>query len=162
MTIKWIPNMSIFDHPSSVALVNPVNCKGVMGAGLAKEFKRRWPAMFEHYKSVCVCSLGFRPGQLLIYYPGDKVRGPNIICFPTKDHWREPSKLEYIKVGLEALAEDLSRTATIDTIALPKLGCGLGGLAWEDVRSLMIEYLEPLEATCYVHGEPPGEREINK
>jgi O-acetyl-ADP-ribose deacetylase (regulator of RNase III) len=157
MTIKWVPEMSIFDHPPDVALVNPVNCVGVMGAGLAAEFKRRWPAMFEHYESVC--SLGFRPGQLLIYYPGDKTRGPNIICFPTKDHWREPSRLEYIRIGLEALAEDLSRTATIDTVALPKLGCGLGGLAWGDVRSLMIEYLESLTVACYVHGGPPKERE---
>jgi O-acetyl-ADP-ribose deacetylase (regulator of RNase III) len=158
MTIKWVPEMSIFDHPSNVALVNPVNCAGVMGAGLAKEFKRRFPEMYNVYKDMCAHRELFIGSWLRIWHSsfGENMRV--IVMFPTKINWRNSSKLEYIDAGLRSVCPAFETCVELYDcagVALPKLGCGLGGLAWPDVRALMIEYLEPLDVLCYVHGEAP-------
>jgi O-acetyl-ADP-ribose deacetylase (regulator of RNase III) len=125
-------------------LVNPVNCVGVMGAGLAAEFKRRWLAMFEAYAQACkdqhVC-----PGRLFIYKHGS----PWVLCFPTKIQWQDPSKLEWIELGLKNFAA-LYTLLEITSIAFPALGCGLGGLAWQDVKPLMDKYLDlPIHIEVY-------------
>ena len=156
MTIKWVSNMSIFDHLSNVALVNPVNCKGVMGKGLAKEFKQRWPSMFKDYLDVC--ELGLSPGEFVVHYPSHNAPDPTIICFPTKIHWRDKSQYVYIHAGLDALSNYLAKSADINKVAFPKLGCGLGGLAWPEVRTLMVEHLGPLDVTCYIHGSETGDQ----
>lgn len=142
--IKFVPGMDIFDHPINVTLVNTVNTVGVMGAGLAKEFKRRYPELNRLYRAAC------QSGEFGIGYILDwrSVNGRRVLCFPTKKHWRNPSRLEYIELGLRELA-----TMNLEAVALPMLGCGLGGLAWVDVRALMIEYLGDLPGTYYVHGE---------
>jgi O-acetyl-ADP-ribose deacetylase (regulator of RNase III) len=150
--IKWLPKKSIFDHAQAVDLVCPVNCIGVMGAGLALEFKKRFDVE-RLYKRLCVKYSGYRlkPGYTKFSRAVNDTR-PAIWLFATKDHWRDPSRLEWIEFGISYLAQNqdfLEREA----VAFPKLGCGLGGLQWPDVRRVMIEYLEPIQVICYVHGE---------
>jgi O-acetyl-ADP-ribose deacetylase (regulator of RNase III) len=114
------------------ALVNPVNCVGVMGAGLALQFKRAFPQNFAAYETACAAGQ-LQPGTMLVHATG-ALSGPRwIVNFPTKRHWREVSRLEDVEAGLLALADEVKRRG-IRSIAVPALGCGLGGLKWEDVR----------------------------
>lgn len=109
-------------------LVNAINCRGVMGAGIAREFRRRWPSMYEDYRRRCergAVTLG-RPYP----WPASPAR---VINFPTKDDWREPSRLQAISEGVAHLRRHY-RAWGIESLALPALGCGLGGLPWERVR----------------------------
>lgn len=127
------------------ALVNTVNCVGVMGKGVALEFKKRWPDNYKEYKKICSAK-GLRPGKVFVYdtkqlFPTD---GPRfLVNFPTKDHWRAKSKLDYVESGLDALVEAIENYG-IKSIAIPPLGCGNGGLDWSDVKPLIIEKLENL------------------
>ncbi|KZY45096.1 Appr-1-p processing protein [Roseovarius sp. HI0049] len=117
------------------ALVNTVNCVGVMGKGVALEFKNRWPANFRAYKNLCDAK-GLKPGQMFVFDTKElfSSEGPRyLINFPTKAHWRSKSKMEYIEDGLDALVEAI-REHGITSIAIPPLGCGNGGLDWADVR----------------------------
>jgi O-acetyl-ADP-ribose deacetylase (regulator of RNase III) len=118
------------------ALVNPVNCVGVMGGGLALEFKTRFPQMFVEYKLACRDG-NLRPGTLHVWKDG----GPYVINFPTKDDWRNPSKMEYVCEGLEAL-DAVLRDRDIRSVAIPALGCGLGGLPWDEVRKAVTEFAD--------------------
>lgn len=129
----------IFDQDVD-ALVNPVNCVGVMGAGLAKQFKIRYPNMFNWYKKECENDQ-FNIGEILYYFSSEDKKW--IINFPTKKHWKDQSTLEYIEEGLKGLCVDLvfEKNIEIDSIAIPALGCGLGGLNWNDVKKLIYEYL---------------------
>ncbi|KKN78115.1 hypothetical protein LCGC14_0353420 [marine sediment metagenome] len=136
---------SIVDSKAQV-LVNPVNCVGVMGTGLAEEFKKRWPEMFEKYVEVCDNG-NLAPGRVWLWYVWNQT--PEILLFPTKDNWREPSSLGLIESGLEYFSK--FRWLFYKDIAFPKLGCGLGGLDWADVQPLMERYLEPLETQVYIH-----------
>lgn len=119
------------------ALVNPVNTVGVMGAGLALQFKRKYPDMFNGY--VAACRRGdVRVGEVMFHYNGNNPR--YIFNFPTKQRWQKPSRLEWIDSGLA----DMSKTMLylkIESIAIPPLGCGLGGLNWGDVRQLINGHL---------------------
>lgn len=129
----------------SEALVNTVNCVGVMGKGVAYEFKHRWPENYKAYKKVCDAKK-LRPSPMLIFELGDLFEqgGPKfIVNFPTKDHWRAKSKLEYISEGLDALVSDILKFQ-IKSIALPPLGCGNGGLDWNIVRPMMVNKLSKL------------------
>lgn len=120
---------SIFDS-GAYALVNPVNCVGVMGKGLALEFKKRFPGNFKTYQSACSKGV-VQIGKVFRYYT-DLPGTPKIIFnFPTKQHWRDPSKLRYIEKGLLDLMLYISIT-DIPTIAIPALGCGEGGLDWNN------------------------------
>lgn len=128
---------NIFDSPAQV-LTNTVNTVGVMGKGLALEFKKSFPAMFGDYKKKCAAhevQIG-RP----YLWEDDKTQ---ILNFPTKAHWRDDSKLEYIEEGLKYLAAHYQEMG-IYTLALAPLGCGNGGLRWADVKALMIQYLAEL------------------
>ena len=142
--IKFIKNGNIFDSQVRV-LVNPVNVVGVMGKGLALEFKQRWPHMFEIYKERCLNDC-FWIGELLLVKEEDH----DILLFPTKRHWRSKAKIEDIEIGLIYFVRDYGKLG-IESIAFPMLGCGLGGLAWEDVKPLMVKYLEklPIEIEIY-------------
>lgn len=120
------------------ALVNTVNCVGVMGKGIALEFKRRWPENFAAYKALCEAGT-LTPGNMFVFEIPNTLHidGPKyIVNFPTKKHWRSKSKIEYIETGLDALVGAIERHG-ITSLALPPLGCGNGGLAWNDVRSLI-------------------------
>lgn len=128
------------------ALVNPVNCVGIMGRGLALEFKRRFPSMFSEYHEACRTGR-LRPGNLLI-----SVISENriIICFPTKYHWQNPSRIEYIEKGLDTLRKYLISMPDL-SIAIPPLGCGLGGLDWNEVKLLIVEKLKGLPNEILVY-----------
>lgn len=124
------------------ALTNPVNCMGVMGRGLALDFKKAYPENFYSYQIACKKGQ-VRPGQMFITSRLTLINPTFIINFPTKNHWKEHSKLEYIKSGLVELVEDI-KSLDIQSIALPALGCGLGGLKWQDVQPLILSAFEQL------------------
>lgn len=135
----------IFTSKAQV-LVNPVNTVGVMGKGLAKQFKMRYPAMFENYKTTCNNDL-LTVGKLHIFHADDKW----ILNFPTKTHWRGKSKVETIEAGLKQFVE-IYIDEQIQSIAFPMLGCGLGGLDWKSqVKPLMEYYLNPLDITVKIY-----------
>lgn len=120
------------------ALVNPVNCVGVMGKGLALQFKHRYPANYIFYEQACREGR-VRPGHMLVFElePVTHGQGPQfLINFPTKRHWLDESLLGDIHQGLDALAFELIRRR-IRRVALPALGCGLGGLVWDDVKEVI-------------------------
>jgi O-acetyl-ADP-ribose deacetylase (regulator of RNase III) len=116
------------------AIVNAVNTVGVMGGGLALQFKNRYPLMFEGYRKLCK-SGEFKIGDLYVYQGKEQI----IVNFPTKDHYMYPSELEFIEKGMDALIEFLLQHEFVRSIAIPKLGCGLGGLDWNDVKKIIIK-----------------------
>jgi O-acetyl-ADP-ribose deacetylase (regulator of RNase III) len=115
------------------ALVNPVNCVGVMGRGLALQFKKAWPDNFTAYQAACRRG-ELQPGRMLVFETGQSANPKYLINFPTKRHWRDNSRMEDIDAGLAALADEI-RTRRICSVAVPALGSGLGGLDWRDVRT---------------------------
>lgn len=127
------------------ALVNPVNCVGVMGAGLALQFKEAFPGMFHIYRAACWQGQ-VRPGRVFPVATGDRW----VLNFPTKRHWRGPSRLEDIETGLYHLVGVMDYLG-IKSVALPALGCGLGGLDWDEVRPLIHERLGglPVDVRLY-------------
>lgn len=134
----------IFESPAQV-IVNTVNTVGVMGKGLALSFKQRYPDMFESYKLACE-KHQFTMGKLMLYQEADHW----ILLFPTKENWRNPSKLEYIEKGLMKFVNSYA-DKHISSIAFPKLGCGNGELNWDDVRPLMEKYLKKLPIDVYIY-----------
>ena len=119
------------------ALVNTVNTVGVMGKGIALQFKEEFPANFATYKTACSTGV-LVPGKLLITREINSQGIEKIIVnFPTKLHWRNPSKYEYIRDGLAELAKALYEY-NIKSIAIPPLGCGNGGLNWDIVKKMII------------------------
>lgn len=117
------------------ALVNPVNCVGAMGAGLAKQFKERFPLNFAHYKRACAAGK-VKLGAMFLHENNSPVGPVWLINFPTKHHWKDNSRVEWIDFGLADMAL-LVRQIGVRSIALPMLGCGLGGLSFDDVRPLI-------------------------
>jgi O-acetyl-ADP-ribose deacetylase (regulator of RNase III)/uncharacterized protein YwgA len=133
-------------------LVNTVNCVGVMGKGVAEQFKKRFPAMFEDYKSRSDRK-AVRLGEPYLYRDSS---GTQIINFPTKDHWRSPSRLADIERGLDYLGAHVAEWG-ITSIALPPLGCGNGGLEWVEVGPLIYSKLHtlPIDIEVYApYGTP--------
>ena len=126
-------------NTSCQVLVNTVNCIGVMGKGMALECKLRFPEMFIQYKDSCDKKL-FKPGYLQLYRNSQ----PWILNFPTKIHWKDPSKIEYLEKGLKKF-QDEYLNKNISSIAFPLLGASLGGLSEEIAYETMTKYLEPLK-----------------
>lgn len=120
-------------------IVNTVNSVGVMGKGLALEFRLRYPHMYELYREYCKKEM-IEPGKLFLY----KRSKPWILNFPTKLHWKDPSKLEYIEKGLNKFTISY-KDKGINSIAFPQLGTLNGKLDWNDVKNLMYKYLDKLE-----------------
>lgn len=139
-----IQHGEIFDIPADIR-VNTVNCVGVMGAGVALSFKNRYPDMFRDYKRACKAG-DVKPGRLHVW---KNLESEWIINFPTKIDWREPSKYEYIEAGLKSLREFLSQHKDVKVV-MPPLGCGLGGLDWGKVSSMIHESLLDLESEIIV------------
>lgn len=117
------------------AIVNTVNCVGVMGKGIALQFRNKWPENFRAYEAVCKAKK-LRPGQMFVFDSGALVKPNFIVNFPTKDHWRDKSRIEYISDGLVDLVAQVRRLG-IRSIAIPPLGCGNGGLDWAEVKPLI-------------------------
>jgi len=136
------------------ALVNTVNCVGVMGRGIALQFRKAFPENFKAYKAVCERG-ELRPGKLFIYEQAQLTNPRYIINFPTKDHWKGKSRLEYIDAGLEALVQEVQRLG-IRSIAIPPLGCGQGGLKWSDVRPRIEHAFSTLTNVHVLLYEPQG------
>lgn len=136
------------------ALVNTVNCVGVMGRGVALQFKRMFPDNFEAYQTLCKRNK-MQPGDVFVFETGEALRPRYIINFPTKRHWRGKSRIEDIESGLASLAKEI-RARNIQSIAIPPLGSGLGGLNWADVRARMQAALGELDNVQIVIFEPGG------
>lgn len=121
------------------ALANPVNCVGVMGAGLAKVFRTRFPQAYADYRARCARG-EVRPGEpYWVRFPGE----PCIVHVPTKRHWKDPSRLEDITAAVDFLARE-GADWPIRRCAMPALGCGLGGLSFDAVRPVLLEGLAGL------------------
>jgi hypothetical protein len=118
-----------------------------MGAGLAKQFKLRIPSLDARYRSACRSKILEIGKPFVLYMNGD---APNIILFPTKDHWRHPSKLSWIDTGLAYLSERIVNDSKM-SIATPPLGCGLGGLDWNEVHPLIEQHLGGVKACILVY-----------
>ena len=114
------------------ALVNPVNTVGVMGAGLARAFREKYPKNYKLYVKAC-SDRTVSIGNGVAIQDGGKW----IINFPTKDHWQDQSKIKYIELGLINLI-DICNLIQVKSVAVPKLGCGLGGLDWKIVRPMIV------------------------
>jgi O-acetyl-ADP-ribose deacetylase (regulator of RNase III) len=138
------------------AVVNTVNCVGVMGKGIALQFKNKWPENFRAYQAACNAKR-VRPGRMFIHDCGGLVQPRYIINFPTKDHWRGKSSIDYIRDGLVDLVAEIRRLR-IRSLAVPPLGCGNGGLAWPEVSPLIESALAPLDDVDVRLFEPVGSR----
>ena len=136
------------------ALVNTVNCVGVMGRGIALQFKKAFPQNFKDYAAACKKG-EVQPGKMFVHKNEGMLKPQYIIGFPTKRHWRGQSRMEDIESGLAALV-DVIREYGIRSIAIPPLGCGLGGLDWEQVKGRIEASLEALEDVRVVVFEPKG------
>jgi O-acetyl-ADP-ribose deacetylase (regulator of RNase III) len=133
----------LFDSKCDI-LVNPVNIVGVMGKGLALQFKGRFPGMFQRYFDDCRAGL-LHVGSVKIY-PIDYGK-KFIACFPTKSHYQDKSKLAWIDEGLKDLKAQLAGRSC----AIPKLGAGLGGLLWKDVEPLVVDILKDCKEEIEVY-----------
>ena len=114
------------------ALVNTVNCVGVMGRGIAFQFKKAFPANFGAYADACKRG-EVKPGRMFVFETGALTNPRYVVNFPTKRHWRGKSRMADVEEGLKALAAEIE-ARNIRSIAVPPLACGFGGLAWDDVR----------------------------
>lgn len=136
------------------ALVNTVNTVGVMGKGIALQFKRAFPDNYKAYRKACD-QKRLEPGEMLVFETGRMTPPRYIINFPTKRHWRSDSKLEDIEAGLRALRHEV-RQRGIRSVAIPPLGCGHGGLDWDDVRPRIEAALADLDGVDIQLYEPAG------
>ena len=143
MTIIYTEGDILMDP--SEAIVIPVNTVGVPGAGLAKAWAKKDPDAAGVYKALCEKGL-VTIGEINIIIHGDSCW----IMFPTKEHWKHPSQLEWIEKGLMDLQPQVTG---LESLAVPALGCGLGGLEWNHVRQLLEKYLSPLSASITIY--PP-------
>lgn len=132
------------------ALVNTVNTMGVMGKGIALQFKNAFPANYKLYADACKDKT-FNIGQLLVTEEDSLLSGKKIIInFPTKTIWRLPSEYSYIEAGLAALV-NVIKQQNIRSIAIPPLGAGNGGLDWNKVKELIVHYLQDLDCDVYIY-----------
>lgn len=145
------------------ALVNPVNCVGVLGKGLALQFKRAFPEMVDPYERACADG-EVVPGVVHVVDRGATQRPRWILNVPTKRHWRNPSRFEDVAAGARALADKI-RELRIRSVAVPPLGCGNGGLNWSDVRTVLLTELVDVDADVVLfapEGSPAPEDMPNR
>jgi len=158
MDLIYFRKGNLLEDPAD-ALVNTVNTVGVMGKGIALQFKQAFPEVYREYEKEC------RKGNVNVgsmhVVPINSLVGPKyVINFPTKKHWRENSKIEYIVDGLDALV-DVCTQLELKTVAIPPLGCGNGGLHWSQVRPLIEEKFEKGSIDAYVY-VPAGSPQSDK
>ena len=142
------------------ALVNTVNCVGFMGKGIALQFKKAYPDNFEAYRKACAAG-EVQPGRMHIFELSSMLNPKFVINFPTKRDWRANSCYEDIEAGLKALVSDIRRLC-IQSIAVPPLGCGLGGLDWSRVRPMIESAFAELPKVRVLLYEPVGAPEACK
>ena len=148
MSIEWLsPRTDMFEYAEVngiQAITNPCNCIGGWRAGISKQCGERYPSSVARYKNAC--RNGLTPGKLFFLRQDDN---PDVLFFPTKDDWREPSELSYIESGLAKLVvkyEDIGLTSLV----IPPLGCGYGGLKWPQVKPLILSHLNDVSMDIYV------------
>lgn len=136
------------------AVVNTVNTEGIMGKGIALQFRKAYPENYEAYRQACDAG-GVEPGRMFVFDRQTLTHPRYIINFPTKRHWRSKSRISDIEAGLVALVQEVERLG-VRSVALPPLGCGLGGLSWSDVQHRMRAALERLPEVRWLVFEPKG------
>jgi O-acetyl-ADP-ribose deacetylase (regulator of RNase III) len=136
------------------ALVNTVNCVGVMGRGIALQFKNAFPENFKSYAAACK-KKEVQPGRMFVFETGRLTNPRYIINFPTKRHWRGKSRMEDIEAGLQELVDTIRRY-NIRSIAIHPLGSGLGGLDWPEVKLRLEAAVQPLSDVHIIIYEPNG------
>lgn len=141
-------------NANAEALINTVNCVGIMGRGVALQFRKAFPANYQAYKAVCDRK-ELQPGKMLVYDLNRFENPRYVINFPTKRHWKGKSRIADIQAGLAALVEEIKQRQ-IQSIALPPLGCGLGGLNWNEVKPLIEKAFEQLPGVRVLVYEPAG------
>ena len=160
LNIRFVDG-DMFSIPADI-LVNTVNCVGVMGAGVAAEFKKRYPEMYKDYVNRCRRK-ELKPGCPYLWQnPSMFGEGKEelIINFPTKDNWRDPSKYEYVEDGLIRMRDLLSH-ADGRTVVMPAVGCGHGGLNWERIKAMIVRYLSDVNAN-FVVTEPKNSQQTEE
>ena len=143
------------------AIVNTVNTVGVMGKGIALQFKRKWPANAKAYEAACKRN-AVVPGKMFVFDNGGLAQPKFIINFPTKRHWRQPSRMADIEAGLVDLVAQIKRLG-IRSIAIPPLGCGNGGLDWNEVRPRIeaaLNQVPDVEVRLFAPSVVDGVREL--
>lgn len=143
------------------AIVNTVNTVGVMGKGIALQFKRKWPENYKAYEAACKRG-EVVPGRMFVFDNGGLVQPKFIINFPTKRHWRQPSRMADIEIGLGDLVAQVKRL-NIKSIAIPPLGCGNGGLDWTEVRpkiEAVFKELNEVDVQLFAPNAVSGVREL--
>ncbi len=145
-------------HSSMQTYTNTINTVGVMGAGIAKQFKTKFPAMFKDYQQRCEHHKVIA-GEPYLWKPTDEGTAW-VLNFPTKQHWRGKSKIEWIEEGLAYLLHHYCEWG-IQSLAVPALGCSLGGLKWEQVKPVMENYLGQLDIPVEIY-EPLPELKRSK
>ncbi|MDY7396214.1 macro domain-containing protein [Aureibaculum sp. 2210JD6-5] len=151
---------NLLESPAQ-AIVNTVNTVGVMGKGIALQFKNTFPNNYKIYKDLCK-SGEFNIGDLLVVKDENLIIGEKLIInFPTKTNWRKPSEYSYIQIGLEKLVSVISEYE-IESIAIPPLGSGNGGLQWQKVKSMMEETLSSVDCEIYIYEPNSHVKEILK
>ena len=141
---------NIFDSDCQT-LVNTVNRNGVMGKGLALQFKQRYPEMFDEYRLACKIKQIHIGGDIMVWDYVDLFKHRKILCFATKEDWWNPSKLAWIERGLQMFVNTY-KALGITSIAWPKLGCTNGKLDWEnEVKPLMVKYLDDINIMCEIY-----------
>ena len=148
MMVRFVRG-NLFDSQAS-ALVNTVNCVGIMGKGIAYEFRRAYPAYHDDYVLRCR-----RHEVQLGHVYSYRERNKTIVTFPTKQHWKSKSRLEDVEAGLAAL-RSLVQSEHLTAVAVPPVGCGNGGLAWSDVKPLVERHLGDLDGVDFEVYEPAG------
>lgn len=136
------------------AIINTVNCVGVMGRGIALQFKKTFPDNFKAYAAACK-NRQVEPGRMFVFETGQLTAPRYIVNFPTKRHWRGASRMEDIDAGLKALVDTIHQYQ-IQSIAIPSLGSGLGGLDWAEVKPRIESALRPLRDVRVIVYEPKG------
>ena len=150
---------NIFESDAE-ALVNAVNCVGVMGRGIALQFKNKYPENFKAYQQACKQEV-LKPGKMFVFETGQLVLPRWSINFPTKRHWRGKSRIEDIESGLIDLVKVIQEN-NIRSIAIPPLGAGLGGLDWNEVRTRIEKALNHIENVKIFVYEPIEASESGK
>jgi O-acetyl-ADP-ribose deacetylase (regulator of RNase III) len=136
------------------ALVNTVNCAGIMGRGIALQFRKAFPENYKVYRAACERE-EVQLGRMLVFDQHRLINPRYVINFPTKRHWKSKSRVQDIREGLVALVEEV-RARNIQSIAVPPLGCGLGGLDWDEVRPIIEQAFHALPDVHVLLYEPAG------
>ncbi len=158
ITIKQKGNL--FDEQVQ-AYVNTVNCVGIMGKGIALQFKMAYPENYKQYKKECDDGK-MRPGKMFVTSDNTVFDPKYIINFPTKTHWKAKSKIEHVEKGLDVLVNTIEELK-IKSIVIPPLGCGQGGLDWSEIKPLMekkLEHLSNVDIILYAPSKSPDPQKI--